>query len=64
MLAKIFKATINKDEFVIDKNELDEDEKQAIVESFSQKLEEIDDFLNKQQQQSQSKKQKEIAMID
>ncbi len=63
-VAEIFKATINKDEFVIDKDELDEDEKQAIVESFSQKLEEIDDFLNKQQQQNQSKKQKEIAMID
>ena len=61
---EIFKATINKDEFVIDKDELDEDEKQAIVESFSQKLEEIDDFLDKQQKPSQSKKQKEIAMID
>lgn len=61
---EIFKATINKDEFVIDKDKLDEDEKQAIVESFSQKLEEIDDYLDKQQKQSQSKKQKEIAMID
>ncbi len=61
---EIFKATINKDEFVIDKDELDEDEKQAIVESFSQKLEEINDYLDKQQQPSQSKKQKEIAMID
>ena len=61
---EIFKATIDNDEFVIDKDELDEDEKQAIVESFSQKLEEIDDFLDKQQKPSQSKKQKEIAMID
>ncbi|AFZ37983.1 hypothetical protein Sta7437_4521 (plasmid) [Stanieria cyanosphaera PCC 7437] len=66
---EIFKATINKDEFVIDKDELDEEEKQAIVESFSQKLEEINDYLDKQQKQSQSnvkqeKKQKEIAIID
>ncbi|MGB5712388.1 MAG: hypothetical protein WBM44_15935, partial [Waterburya sp.] len=66
---EIFKATINKDEFVIDKDELDEDEKQAIVESFSQKIKEIDDFLEKQQKQNQSKpnqlkKQKEIAIVD
>jgi hypothetical protein len=63
-VSEIFKATINKDEFVIDKDELDEDEKQAIMASFSQKLEEINDYLDKQQKQSQSKKQKEIAMID
>ncbi|MEL6988715.1 MAG: hypothetical protein AAGK97_12920, partial [Bacteroidota bacterium] len=68
---EIFKATIESDsgEFAIDKDELDEDEKQAIVESFSQKLKEIDAFLEKQQKQSQSKpnqlkKQKEIAMVD
>ena len=53
-----------KDEFVIDKDELEEDEKQAIVDAFSQKLEEIDDYLNKQQKQDRSKKQKQIAMID
>lgn len=68
---EIFKATIESDsgEFEINKDELDEDEKQAIVESFSQKLNEIDDFLEKQQKQTQSKpnqpkKQKEIAMVD
>ena len=77
---EIFKATIesNSGEFAIDKDELDEDEKQAIVESFSQKLKEIDDFLEKQQKEAQSsrdcvrrtgnisrqKKQKEIAIID
>ena len=68
---EIFKVTIESDsgEFAIDKDELDEDEKQAIVESFSQKLKEIDDFLEKQQKQTQSKpnqpkKQKEIAMVD
>ena len=70
-IEEIFKATIESDsgEFAIDKDELDEDEKQAIVESFSQKLNEIDDFLEKQQKQNQSKpnqpkKQKEIAMVD
>ncbi len=68
---EIFKATIesNSGKFEISKDELDEDEKEAIVESFSQKLKEIDDFLDKQQQQSQSKpnrqiKQKEISMVD
>ena len=68
---EIFKATIESDsgEFEINKDELDEDEKQAIVESFSQKLEEIDDYLEKQPKQSQSKsnqqkKQREIAMVD
>ncbi len=66
---EIFKATIESDsgKFAIDKDELDEDEKQAIVESFSQKLKEIDDFLEKQQKEIQSnrqKKQKEIAMVD
>ncbi len=70
-VSKIFKATIESDsgEFEINKDELEEDEKQSIVESFSQKLEEIDDFLDKQQKQSQSnikqeKKQREIAMVD
>ncbi len=67
-VAAIFKATINKDEFVIDRDELDEDEKRAIVDSFSQKLLEIEDFLNKQQTKNQSnrqqKKQKEVALAD
>ncbi|MGB5712385.1 MAG: hypothetical protein WBM44_15920 [Waterburya sp.] len=48
---------------------MDINEKQAIVESFSQKLEEIDDFLDKQQKHIQSnpnqqKNQEEIAMVD
>ena len=70
-IEEIFKATIESDsgEFAVDKDELDEDEKQAIVESFSQKPNEIDNFLEKQQKQNQSKpnqpkKQKEIAMVD
>ncbi len=65
-VAEIFKVTIEngKDEFVIDKDELEEDEKQAIVDAFSQKLEEINDYLHKQQKQAQSKKQKQIAMVD
>ncbi|MGK7951852.1 MAG: hypothetical protein AB4368_24455 [Xenococcaceae cyanobacterium] len=65
-VAEIFKVTIenDKDEFVIDKDELEEDEKQAIVAAFSQKLEEIDNYLDKQQKQAQSKKQKQIAMVD
>ena len=70
-LSEIFKAIIDRDrgKFFIDKDELDIEEKQAIVESFSQKLEEIDDFLDKQQKHIQSnsdwqKKQKEIAMVD
>ena len=65
-VTEIFKVTLEngKDEFVIDKDELEEDEKQAIVDAFSQKLEEINDYLHKQQKQAQSKKQKQIAMID
>ena len=70
-VSEIFKATIDRDrgEFVIAQDELDEDEKQAIVESFSLKLEEIDDFLAQQQKPSQlnsvrQKKQKEISMVD
>ena len=69
--SEIFKAMIDRDrgEYFIDKDELDIEEKLAIVESFSQKLEEIDDFLDKQQKQTQSnrdqsKKQQEIAMVD
>ncbi len=70
-VSEIFKATIDRDRggYFIDKDELDTEEKLAIVESFSQKLEEIDDFLDKQQKHIQSnsdwqKKQKEIAMVD
>ena len=70
-VSEIFKATIDCDrgEYFIDKDELDRNEKLAIVESFAQKLQEIDDFLDKQQQQSQSnhnqsKKPREIAMVD
>ena len=56
-VAEIFKVTIEngKDEFVIDKDELEEDEKQAIVDAFSQKLEDINDYLDEQQKPSQSK---------
>ena len=68
-VAEIFKVTIEsgKDELVIDKDELEEDEKQAIVDAFSQKLEDINDYLDEQQKPSQSKplqpkNQKQILM--
>ncbi len=56
-VTEIFQVTIEngKDEFVIDKDELEEDEKQAIVDAFSQKLEDINDYLDEQQKPSQSK---------
>ncbi|MDJ0903658.1 MAG: hypothetical protein QNJ55_33190 [Xenococcus sp. MO_188.B8] len=70
-VSEIFKATIDRDrgEYFIDKDELDINEKQAIVESFSQKLEDIDDFLDRQQKHSYSnryfqKKPQEIVMVD
>ena len=73
-IVEIFKATIehengerNHGTFNIDKDELSREEKQSIVNNFSQELEKINEFLDKQQKQnqpnnSQPKKQKEITL--
>ena len=73
-IVEIFQATIehengerNNGTFNIDKDELSRKEKQSIVNNFSQELEKINEFLDKQQKQTQpntneSRKQKEIAL--
>ena len=73
-IVEIFKATIehengnrNNGRFNIDQDELSREEKQSIVNNFSQELEKINKFLDEQQKQtqpnhSQPKKQKEITL--
>lgn len=65
-LREIFRATVDtaKGEFAIEIDELELEEKESMVEGFGQKVAEIKDYLEKQQQQKpERKKQGEIATI-
>ena len=68
-VSEIFRTTLDYDtsQYFIDKDELSTEEKQGIVEGFSQKLEEIDAFLAQRQKQTQSnnnqsKRQKQMNL--